>query len=318
MVGTAEVINTVWVGMIYLVLALPLTLSYRTTGILNFVHINFITIGAYVGALMPLLGIKNVFLIVPIAFVLGGAIAVFDHFAVFSRLIRKGANVVILMISSLGLWIFYKYLIYGILDSLQKSMRTNLFSIIPRVESLPTIELEGLRISGNLLATAVIAAIVSLGLYLVLTRTATGKAIRAVADNPTLAEISGIPKERVIYVTWLISGGLAVIGGMLWGIFAIATPEVGDTLILQIFAVSVIGGLSNLLLTAMGAFIIAGAENILMSGLNAAFGIPVSFRPFISFSVLLTVILVKPPLGAGGGLPYRFKLPFKSRRWGLR
>ena len=94
---------------------------------------------------------------------------------------------------------------------------------------------------------------------------------------------------------------------MMWGLFAHVTPELGDTLILQLFAASVIGGLYSVPLTTVGAYTIAGAENIVMSLLHETIGLEVSFRPFLAFFILLIVILIRPPLGAGGGLPYRFK-----------
>ncbi len=311
MVGVTEVYNTLWIGLIYMVLGLPLTLSYRTTGIINFVHINFITIGAYVGVLLSLLGVKNVFIVALFAFIIGATIAVFDNIAVFRPLARRGANVVILMVASLGLWIFYKYFIYAVVDIIGKVVRENLVSVILELNILPTISLNSIEIDGKFLTTLTLSAIVVLFYYFILTRTSIGKAIRAVSDNPQLAEISGIPRDRVVNFMWIMTGGAAAIGGLLWGMFAIVTPEVGDWLILQIFAVAVIGGLSSLLNTAIGAFIIAGAENIVMAALHEAFGLPLSFRPFITFMVLVIVILVKPPLGAGGGLPYRFLKPKK-------
>jgi len=313
MMGATEVLNTLWIGVIYMIIALPLTLSYKVTKIINFVHVNFITLGAYVGVFLTLFGVNNLFEMVPVVFIVGAAVAVLNNFIAFSPLEKRGSNPVILMIASLGLWIFYKYLIYAVLDLGQKVFKTNLFSMIPRASSLPEIVLGNHKLSGHFSASLLIGAAMVIVLYLLLTRTATGRAIRAVADNPTLAEISGIPRGRVVSITWALTGGMAAIGGLLWAFFAIATPEVGDTLILQIFAVSVIGGLESLLWTGVGAFVISGAENILMSFLNAVFGIPVSFRPFISFSALLIIILVKPPLGAGGGLPYRFRFKFKGR-----
>ncbi len=311
MVGVTEVYNTLWIGLIYMVLGLPLTLSYRTTGIINFVHINFITIGAYVGVLLSLLGIKNVFIVALFAFAVGAAIAVFDNVAVFKPLAKRGANVVILMVASLGLWIFYKYFIYAIVDIIGKVVRENLVSVILELDILPSFTVGSIGIDGKFLTTLTLSALVAFFYYFVLIRTSVGKAIRAVSDNPQLAEISGIPRDRVVNFMWVMTGGAAAIGGLLWGMFAIVTPEVGDWLILQIFAVAVIGGLSSLVNTAIGAFIIAGAENIVMAALHEAFGLPLSFRPFITFMVLVIVILVKPPLGAGGGLPYRFLKPKK-------
>ncbi|MCD6324529.1 MAG: branched-chain amino acid ABC transporter permease [Desulfurococcales archaeon] len=300
-------ISMVQIGLIYTILSVPLTLSYKSTKIINFVHINFITYGAYAGVLLATIGgVDNFFFAALLAFLVGGGISVLDNVAVFEPLRRRGANVVILMIASMGLWIFYKYLMYSILDVISRLARINLISQLVRFEAFPTIHLGRVIISNTLITSAVTVAVVMGGLYLILEKTALGKAIRAVADNPTLSEISGIPRGRVLNYMWFLAGGMAAVGGLLWVTFSIATPEVGDTLILEVFAIAVIGGLYSLTWTTAGAFIIATAETVGMALLNQYLGVPTSFKPFITFSTLLIVIIAFPPMGAGGGLPYRY------------
>ncbi|RLG79223.1 MAG: hypothetical protein DRO10_00655, partial [Thermoprotei archaeon] len=253
----------------------------------------------------------NVFVAAVAAFLLGGMMAVIDNVFVFEPLRRRGANVVILMIASLGLWIFYKYFLYSVVDAASRVIKVNLVSQLIRFENFPSLYVGGYVVKGSLLMTILFSFLLMGLLYIILQKTAIGKAIRAISDNPGLAEISGIPRSKVLNFMWFLAGGIASIGGMLWITYAIATPEVGDTLILQIFAIAVIGGLNSLLWTSVGAFIIAAAETIGMALLNQYFGVPTSFKPFITFSTLLTVIIAFPPLGAGGGLPYRF---IKKRR----
>ena len=307
MISSSVITSMIQIGLIYTVLAVPLTLSYKATKIINFVHINFITYGAYAGVILySVLGVKDFTSAAVLAFIVGGAMSVIDNIAVFEPLYKKGANVVILMIASMGLWIFYKYLLYSILDVLSNFYRVNLVSQLIRYSTFPNISSGGIFIGGSLITAVIVTAVLLLMLYFILEKTAIGKAIRAIADNPTLAEISGIPRNRVLNFMWFIAGGLAAVGGLLWISYSIATPEVGDMLILEIFAVSVIGGLYSLTWTSIGAFIISAAETVGMALLNQYFGLPTSFKPFIAFLTLLIVIIAFPPLGAGGGLPYRF------------
>lgn len=308
MVGVSEVMNTLQMGLAYMVIALPLTLSYRVTQIINFVHIIFITLGAYTAALLGLVGLTNVWLAMGVAFLLGGALAVLDSVAVFEPLWRRGSDVLIIMVASLGLWIFYKYLIYTILDKLFIVLRTNTLSILVHTQGLPGVSLGDITIDGYLIDTVAASLIVVFVLYLILMKTRIGKAIRAIADNQTLAEISGIPRSRVLNFMWFLAGGIAAVGGVLWALFqTTVTPEIGDQIILQVFSIAVIGGLYSLTKTAVGAFVISATENIVIAILHDTFGLPLSFRPFLVFSALLIVILIWPPLGAGGGLPYRFR-----------
>lgn len=307
LIGATELINTIWIGSIYFLSAVALTISYRVTAVLNFAHMNLMTIGAYMAVLMSLSGPVHLGLAVPLVFITGAFLAMGFHAAVFSPLMRRGASPLVLMISSMGIWIFLKYIFYGILGYLQTAWRKELYLAKPRVLIGGEVEFAGLTISGGFYATLLMAAVAGISLYVFFSKTKVGRALRAVADNPGLAEISGISKERVMYITWFLAGGLASLSGMMWGIFAHVTPELGDALILQVFACSVIGGLYSVPLTTAGAYIISGAENIITPVLHATTGLEVSFRPFFPFLILLIVILIRPPLGAGGGLPYRFK-----------
>ncbi len=312
MINPNQILTMVHIGLIYMILAVPLTLSYKTTKIINFVHINFITYGAYMAVfLYSVIGLKNVFVAAVAAFLLGGTMAVIDNVFVFEPLRKRGANVVILMIASMGLWIFYKYFLYSVVDAASRVIKVNLISQLIRFENFPSLYVGNYVVKGSLLMTIFFSFLLMGLLYIILQKTAIGKAIRAISDNPGLAEISGIPRSKVLNFMWFLAGGIASIGGMLWISYAIATPEVGDTLILQIFAIAVIGGLNSLLWTSVGAYVIAAAETIGMALLNQYFGVPTSFKPFITFSTLLIVIIAFPPLGAGGGLPYRF---IKKRR----
>jgi len=313
MLTPVELINTVWIGSVYFISAAGLTLSYRVTRILNFAYTNMMTLGAYLAVILTLNGTGNLLVLIPIVFVAGSLLAMGMHYFVFSRLISLKATPLMLMASSIGIWIFLKYVYYGIVGYLQRAWKVGLYQATPNLNLDWGLKAYGIEFSGAFVASIALAAAVILLLYLFLTKTRTGKALRAVADNPSLAEVSGIPSDRVMYVTWFIAGGLASLSGLMWALFSIVTPEVGDNLILEIFAVSVIGGLYSIPLTALGAYVISGAENLLMPILHDTIGLEVSFRPFIAFFTLLVVILIKPPLGAAGGLPYRFRLRRKER-----
>lgn len=303
-----ELSNTLWYVCAYSLLAIPLTLSYRVSKVLNFAHGTYVTIGAYTAVLLgTATGVMvSPLIAVPAAFLVGAGLAIASDIAVFSPLIRRESSPVTLMIASMGLWIFIKNAFYALIDILQKRWVTSLFYTSPNI-SLPrqTVFL-GFEINCRLLFVISLAAgSLSLLAYF-LTRTKLGMALRAVADNIDLAQISGISKERVMLVTWLISGGLAATGGLALSLFTYVSPELGDMIILQTFACCVIGGLTSLPMTFIGSVVVSSSENILIVFLYRFLGIELSFRPFLSFFMLLLVILVRPPAGAGGGLPYRF------------
>lgn len=304
----ANVINMAWYICIYSLMAVPLTLSYRTSKVLNFAHGIYATVGAYIPVLISK-GLKMSVPFIPVIFVsfaFGATLAVITHVLVFSPLIKRRSTPVTLMIASMGAWIFIKYMFYAVLGVLQKTWLTPLFYVSPDIDVPSTLSLVGIEVNAKFLFTLALTAIVFALLAFFLMKTKTGMAVRAIADNLELAQISGISREKILMITWAISGGLAAIGGLAWSLFAYVSPETGDSVILQVFACSVIGGLVSLPLTFIGSIIISFTENVLIVFLHSYLGIEYSFRPFLSFFVLVMTILIRPPAGAGGGLPYRY------------
>lgn len=308
MIGSREIMNTVWYICIYGLMAIPLTLSYRITKIINFAHGMYITVGAYTAIIVTLLTGSEMspFIAFPISFTVGAVLAVILHILVFKPLILRKSNEVTLMVASMGAWIFVKYAFYAVLDVLQTTYMKSLFYATPRFDFPDNISLLGYSIDADFVFIVSLTVLLLGGLGFFLTRFKLGLAIRSVADNPELSEISGISKETVMTITWIISGGLAALGGFALSMFSYVSPETGDILILQVFACAVLGGLESLPLTLGGAAFVSFSENILIVYLNRYLGVALSFRPFLSFFALLLAILIRPPGGTSGGLPYRY------------
>lgn len=301
--------NTIQYALFYLVFSIPLTLSYRTTKVINFAHANFITYGAYVAIFLHgIAGLDLMLVAAVVAFMVTGSMAVLNNLLVFAPLQRRGSSQAIVMISSMGLWIAYKYLLYMITDVAHYCTSKNFVSYGRITYSdVPRSVVGGMSFGQALVASLIATTIIMALLYLLLEKTKIGRAMRAVADNPSLAEISGVPRSLVVNLAWFICGGIVGVGGVVWTSFSGAiTPEAGDSMILQVFTVGFIGGLVSLLRTGIGAILIAAIENVGIAMLNAYFGVPVSFRPFLTFATLIVTLIAFPPLGAGGGLPYRF------------
>jgi branched-chain amino acid transport system permease protein len=304
------ILNFLFYSFFYLLFAVPLTLSYRTTKVINFAHANFITYGAYVAVFLNgLLGNKSLLLASLLAFLVSGTLAIVSYFFVFKPLEKRGASMSLIMISSMGLWIMYNYLLYMLADIAHFFSGVNFVSYGRILYSdVPEITIGSLRLSSGFVAVCATAVGMSLFFYIFLNKTSLGKAMRAVADNPVLAEISGIQRDKVITFTWLITGGVVGVGGAIWTSFSgTVTPTTGDAMILQVFTIAFIGGLVSLLRTGIGAFVIALIENVGISLLNAWFGVPTSFRTFLTFVALLVILIAFPPLGAAGGLPFRYR-----------
>lgn len=305
-----SIINFLQYFLFYILFSVPLTLSYRTSKVLNFAHSNFIAYGMYTAIFLNgLLGNQSFLVAALAAFLVGGCMALLNHLAVFKHLERRRAAPTFVMIASMGLWIMYNYLLYMLADIAHAFTMKNFVSYGKiKYLDIPDLSLAGFTLDRSLAASLASVAVFCTLLYLLLMKTTLGRAMRAVADNPMLAEISGIPREKIIRFTWFLCGGAAAVGGVAWTSFSgTVTPTSADAMILQIFAVSFIGGLFSLPWTVLGALAISLAENVGIATLSELFGVPTSFRPFITFVTLLLILIAHPPLGAAGGLPYRFR-----------
>ena len=130
-------------------------------------------------------------------------------------------------------------------------------------------------------------------------KTKIGKAWRAVANNPTLAAVCGINVEGVLELVWLVSGALAGIGGMFWAMQTQIYPELGWMVLLNAFAVAILGGLGSFWGTFVASYLLAFAEQLGVTILGAIDPSLTGYRYMIPFSVLVLVLILKPEGLAG-------------------
>ena len=157
--------------------------------------------------------------------------------------------------------------------------------------------------SGLLIVAPAILLALSFGLYVLLTRTKFGVAMRASIENVSLAKTVGINIERVNIVSWFLAGGIAGLAGGLFAIWT-ATPQGNSSLlIVDIFAGSVLGGLGNIYGAIIGGLIIGASETYLAASLDKLFttfygpniGAQVlEFQKGIPLAIMIIVVLVAP------------------------
>jgi branched-chain amino acid transport system permease protein/neutral amino acid transport system permease protein len=151
----------------------------------------------------------------------------------------------------------------------------------------------GIRVQADQIFVFVLAIILVGCVYVLLEHSRMGKAMRATANNPDLAQVRGINTERVIAWTWAIGGALAAAGGVMYGLASQLRPEMGFFLLLPIFAAAILGGVGSPVGALVGAVIIGIAEQLSSAFLNPAYGPAVAF-------VLMIVVLIMRPQGLFG------------------
>jgi len=136
-----------------------------------------------------------------------------------------------------------------------------------------------------ILATAIAAMV---GLQLLLTRTALGKAIRATADNLPVAAVVGVDVNRVIAAVFALGSALAALAATLLALEANLHPTVGILMGLKAFAAVVLGGIGSVPGALVGGFAIGIAENL------GVWYLPTVWKDAIAYAILVVVLLLRP------------------------
>lgn len=146
----------------------------------------------------------------------------------------------------------------------------------------------GLRVGPQQLEDLMISAVAVLALFAFLRFTRIGKAMRAVADNPTLAAIKGIDAKLIAHIVNFTGMGLAGLGGMLLGLDTSIDPLTGFRALLAIFAAAVVGGLGSIPGAVAGALTVGVAEELSLLVL------PPDYRTVVGFLAILLVLTLRP------------------------
>ena len=168
---------------------------------------------------------------------------------------------------------------------------------------------EGLAIKTTQGVTVIAAFVVVALVFWFLNKTRTGKAMRAFSDNEDLALLSGINPDRVVMIAWIMTGALATIAGVLYGLDKSFKPFTYMQLLLPIFAAAIVGGVGNPIGAIVGGFVVAFSELIITFAYRKVFMyvLPENMEPSgmvqllstdykfaVSFVILVIVLLVKP------------------------
>jgi branched-chain amino acid transport system permease protein len=168
---------------------------------------------------------------------------------------------------------------------------------------------EGLAIRTTQVISVVAAIVCSLLLWWFLTRTRTGKSMRAYADNEDLATLSGIDVARVVMIAWALSATLAAIAGTLYGLDKSFRPFVYQQLLLPIFAAAIVGGLGSPVGAIVGGYLIAFTEVLATYAYKRFLGyvlpeewvpeglaqlIATEYKFAVSFVILVITLLIRP------------------------
>jgi branched-subunit amino acid ABC-type transport system permease component len=146
----------------------------------------------------------------------------------------------------------------------------------------------GIHITQEQIEIVALTILIAVLTHVLLQYTRIGKAVRATADNPMLAEVRGIDTARVIMFTWAFCGALFGLTGVLAGLDLVIEPLLGWNLTIPIFAAAILGGIGSPYGAMLGALMVGMAEEMTVLVL------PSTYKVGVGFFIIAVLLLVRP------------------------
>lgn len=283
-------------GSIYALVALGYTLVYGVLRLINFAHSEVFMIGTFttamvwawlgygVGAAGP--GALGVIGLIVVTMVASGAASgatalVVERFA-YRPLRRRNAPSLIFLISAIGASVAI-FETVGVLTDRQPRGMPSL--VQPKVQ----FTLFGADVTNLQLGILLSALAMLVGLDVFINRTRLGRGVRAVAQNPDVAALMGVNKDRVIMLIFILGGAMAGAASVLYDIkVGLTTYSVGFLIGIKAFTAAVLGGIGNLRGALLGGLLLGVVEN---------YGAGVfgnEWMDVVAFIMLVVVLLFRP------------------------
>jgi branched-chain amino acid transport system permease protein len=283
-----QAINGIYLGCLYVMVALGLTLIYGVLNQINFAHADFVTVGAFAAFFTAtrfatkLLGLPDTtgyLLSIVVAFGVGAILGAVVNAAVFAPLRERGDELRPL-IATIGVSV------------LLENGQLALFGPIPYQFDSPfareTIRIGRIFFSQQSVVVVLVAVVSVAALYAFLRLTFLGKALRAVSQDRETAGLMGINPSLLIALTIVISSALAGMAGALLGPVLVLTPFAGASVIVKAFAIVIIGGFGNLEGTILAGILVGVIEAFTVQYLGSG------VIDLVVFALLLVMLAIRP------------------------
>jgi urea transport system permease protein len=275
---------------ILLLVALGLAITYGAMGVINMAHGELVMIGAYTAVMANTWLGANLFVSLPLAFVVTALLGLVIERVVLRRLYGR------ILDTLLATW--------GIAILLQQAIRLefglSFFDI--HIEGLGTglqnmavpAMLQGTLHFGDVQINAYRAFIIAVTLILaamtwfIMYRTNVGMQVRAIIRNPKMSASCGINVKRVNALTFAFGSGMAGVAGVMMAGFKTVAPDMGATMVVDGFMVVVMGGVGSLFGTMFSSGILGEINALVAVGTNDI------LARAVVFAVVILVIIAKP------------------------
>jgi len=265
-------------GAVYALFSSGLTLIWGMMNVINFAHGDFVMLGMYVAFVVWLLMGGGPAAAVPIAALVLASVGIVCYFALIRHIMRGPMLAQILGTFGLALLLRYSALWY-----FGASFRT-----LPETLVGGTLLIGPIRIESARLLAGVVALLVTAGLHLILTRTALGSRMLAVAEDATAAELMGIRPERMQAVAWGLAAAATGIAGALIANFFYVAPTVGETLAIVAFVTVSLGGFGSVPGALVAGLLIGVIESV------SAYAIGAIYKDIVVYILFVLALWLRP------------------------
>jgi neutral amino acid transport system permease protein len=269
------------IGMMYVLVALGLTLIFGFMDVINFAHGAFITIGACAGSRAGV----HVGLPIPVAVVVALGVTAIVGWAIARITFEpmNDAGAVPLLLMSIGLGLVMRNGIRVVAGADQRDIPVEVTTF--RFDDL------GFFVTSQQLFIFGVTLLAVFLLHLFLSRTLLGIAMRATSDNESLALVSGIDTRRIRNAVWLTASGLAGVAGVMLAVSQSASPNVGFRQLLLVITAAILGGAGSPYGAVIGSYVLGIGITVSVVFLPTAVS---ELSSTMAFVILIVVLLVRP------------------------
>ena len=278
MIFVQVIVGGLLLGAIYALFSSGLTLIWGMMNFINFAHGEFVMLGMYAALL-----VVTWFAGGPIIFGMASALALFVlGVAIYFVLIRHVVRGPMLsqILSTFGLALLLRY--------------TAFYVFSPNFVSLPQTSLAGTRNLGGIylpvaqLVAGAVAVMLTIALHFLLTRTAVGSRLLAVAEDRSAAMLMGIRPDRMQALAWGLSAGAAGTAGALMATAYPWSPSVGETFGLIAFVTVALGGFGSVLGSLYAGLIIGLIQEA------SAFWLGAIYKDIVVYGLFVALLWLRP------------------------
>ena len=277
-------------GSILLLVALGLAITYGAMGVINMAHGEMVMVGAYVTVLSGLWLGTNIFVAIPLAFIVTALLGLLIERIVVRKLYGR------LLDTLLATW--------GVAILIQQAVRLefglsffgiHIQGLGPGLQNVDvpgilqgTFHIAGADLNRYRTFIILVTAVLALATWFLIYRTVAGTQVRAIIRNPKMAAACGIDVDRVNALTFAFGSGLAGVAGVMMSGFKTVFPDMGTPMVVDGFLVVVMGGVGSLLGSVLSAGILGEINGVVAAGTNDI------LARAVVFGVVIAIIILKP------------------------